>query len=623
MTVNQLTDPRRRMVRDQLTARGVSDPAVLAAMGRVPREAFVPPGLEEFAYEDSPLPIAEGQTISQPYIVALMAEALELSPTDRVLDVGTGSGYAAAVLSRLCGEVFSIERHPALAEAARAVFERLGYDIHVRVGDGTLGWPDEGPFDAILVAAAGPEVPPALLEQLAPGGRMVLPVGPIPREQALVRVLKRADGSVETERRWRRPSTTRYPTAAPGARPRVATLPDLIRAAAEPIPAIDGADLRPLIRRIGSARVVLMGESTHGTSEFYRMRAEITKALIQDHGVRIVAVEADWPDAAHLDAWVRGLPAPRADGHPPFTRFPTWMWMNLEVRDFLVWLKAFNAERRPDDRVAFRGLDLYSMYASIEAVLGYLDEVDPDSAAIARTRYGCLSPWEADAATYGRAVLSGRYRECEQEAVATLRDLLQRRLDYAARDGDRFLDAVQNARVVQNAERYYRIMYYGSRASWNLRDQHMFDTLVELLEHGGPDARAVVWEHNSHVGNAAATEMSARGEHNVGQLARERFAADAYLIGFGTHRGTVAAAHDWGDPVEIMDVVPSHERSYERLCHDAGTPAFLLHLRAPVESELRRRLMEERLERAIGVIYRPETEMVSHYFHAELPRQFD
>jgi protein-L-isoaspartate(D-aspartate) O-methyltransferase len=644
-----LGERRAGMVRDQLRARGVSDPAVLAAMALVPRERFVAPELHEWAYEDTPLPILEGQTISQPYIVAAMAEALELEPDDRVLDVGTGSGYAAAVLSRMAREVYTIERHAGLASSARSVFEDLGYDnIHVRVGDGTLGWADEAPFDAIMVAAGGPGIPRALLDQLAPGGRLVIPVGDTPRDQELVRVVKEGDelrqetlGRVrfvplvgdqgwdeehaETAperagRRWGRPARPSYPAER---RAPARTIPDLIRAAAEPFDEIDTADHGPLLARAGDARVVLLGEATHGTSEFYRMRAEITKALIERAGVRIVAVEADWPDAAHLDAWVRGLPAPDPGDHPPFGRFPTWMWMNREVRDFLGWLRDYNHARPREDRVSFHGLDLYSLFSSIHSVLRYLADVDPESAAVARIRYGCLTPWESDAATYGRAVLSGRYRECEQEAIATLQDMLARRLDYAARDGDRFLDAVQNARVVRNAERYYRVMYYGSRESWNLRDQHMFETLLALLEHRGPGSRAAVWEHNSHIGDASATEMGGRGEHNVGQLARARFGAAAYLVGFGTHAGTVAAAHDWDAEMEVMDVRPSHARSYERLCHDAGTPRFRLPLRAPADPGVRTNLMAERLERAIGVIYRPDTELMSHYFRAALPRQFD
>jgi protein-L-isoaspartate(D-aspartate) O-methyltransferase len=256
-------------------------------------------------------------------------------------------------------------------------------------------------------------------------------------------------------------------------------------------------------------------------------------------------------------------------------------------------------------------------------VLRYLQDIDPEAAQVARLRYGCLSPWERDPALYGRAALTRRFALCEGEVLTNLRELLERRMDYAAQDGERFLDAVQNARIVANAERYYRAMYYGSAESWNLRDRHMFETLQMVLGFRGPEAKAVVWEHNSHVGNAAATEMGARGELNVGQLAREHFGDDAYIVGFGTDHGTVAAATDWDGEMEIKRVRPAHPESYERLCHESGVPAFLLHLKSPRRDEVREELEVPRLERAIGVIYRPETELLSHYFQAVLPWQFD
>jgi protein-L-isoaspartate(D-aspartate) O-methyltransferase len=273
--------------------------------------------------------------------------------------------------------------------------------------------------------------------------------------------------------------------------------------------------------------------------------------------------------------------------------------------------------------VSFYGLDLYSLFASIQAVLQFLDRVDPQAARVARQRYACLTPWESDPGAYGRAALSGRYRVCEREAVSMLRDLMARRLDYAQRDGDSAFDAVQNARLVADAERYYRAMYYGSNESWNLRDTHMFETLEALLDFHGPGSRAVLWEHNSHLGDASATEMGLRGQLNVGQLCREKFGASAFLIGFGTDRGTVAAASDWDGPMQVMQVRPSHAESYERLCHDAELRAFFLHLRDPRRADLRYELERPRLERAIGVVYRPETEIQSHYFHAVLPKQFD
>jgi len=297
------------------------------------------------------------------------------------------------------------------------------------------------------------------------------------------------------------------------------------------------------------------------------------------------------------------------------------MWRNHEVLQFVEWLREWNAGGR--GRAGFYGLDLYSMYRSIRLVLDYLDRVDPRAARIARERYGCLTPWEGDPATYGRAAVSRRYRVCEKEAVAMLRDMLARELEYAAHEGEHFLDAVGNARVVANAERYYRAMYYGGEESWNLRDQHMFETLKAVLRYHGPQAKAVVWEHNSHLGDAAATEMGVRGQLNVGHLCRQAFGDGAYLIGFGTDHGTVAAAHDWDGPMAVMNVRPAHPQSYERLCHDSGVPAFFLHLRAPVREAIREELEPPRLERAIGVVYRPETELASHYFHAVLPRQFD
>ena len=622
-----LSAARGQMVAHQIVERGVRSPAVARAMREVPREAFMREELREFAYSDSPLPIGEGQTISQPYIVAYMTEALELEGGERVLEVGTGSGYAAAVLSRIAGEVYTIERHASLAEEARAALARLGYDnVHVIVGDGTKGWPQAAPYDAIVVAAGGPQVPRALREQLAIGGRLVIPVGEA-RDQRLVRVRRTGEEEYEEEellavrfvpligeQGWQDEKPRKRVARAP------ARLPELIAQAAEPFASIADVRLEALLRRIGDARVVLLGEATHGTSEFYRMRARITQELIERKGFTMVAVEADWPDAARIDHYARHRETPPAEWKA-FTRFPEWMWRNTDVQAFVDWLHRYNMNRPYDDRVAFHGLDLYSLNTSIQAVLGYLDDVDPDAARVARERYGCLTPWEADPATYGRMALSGRYRECETDVSAMLTDLLRKRLQYSERDGEAFLDAAQNARIVRAAEQYYRIMYYGSAESWNLRDRHMYDTLEALLHAGGSRAKAVVWEHNSHIGDARYTEMSARGELNIGQLVREAYGEDCYLIGFGTDSGTVAAADNWDGPLRVKEVRPSHAESYERQCHESGIGSFLLALRP--ERELRRRLIEPRLERAIGVIYRPQTELASHYFQAVLARQFD
>jgi erythromycin esterase-like protein len=369
--------------------------------------------------------------------------------------------------------------------------------------------------------------------------------------------------------------------------------------------------------------VVRLGEASHGTSEFYRARDAITRRLIETHGFEIVAVEADWPDAATVDRDVRQLP-PREDAEPPFQRFPTWMWRNAEVDVFLGWLRAHNATQPLERRAAFHGLDLYSLGRSMRAVIDYLDEIDPDAARVARERYGCMTPWAHDPAGYGRMALSSGYADCERAVVAMLRELMARQVEYSARDGVDFLDASQNARLVRNAEQYYRAMYYGAAESWNLRDRHMFETLEQLLDARGAGSKAVVWAHNSHIGDARHTEMGqVRDELNLGQLCRERFGAAAALIGFGTHSGTVAAADNWDEPMQVMAVNPSLAGSYELLAHQAGGERFLLDLREGQHDAVRTQLEEARLERFIGVIYRPHTERWSHYAEATLPRQFD
>ncbi len=396
----------------------------------------------------------------------------------------------------------------------------------------------------------------------------------------------------------------------------------LMREAAEPLPDPDDDAFGPMFDRFADARVVLLGEATHGTSEFYRARAAITRRLIAHHGFSIVAVEADWPDAARVDGYVR-LRAAEPNEEEAFARFPQWMWRNREIADLIHWMRAHNEAQPVDRRAEFRGLDVYSLSSSIQAVLGYLDRVDPQAARDARGRYGCLSPWQAEPARYGRAVFTGRKTPCDQALLDQLRDMLDSRMEYMDGDPEAFFDAEQNARIVHAAEHYYRIMYEGSTESWNVRDRHMFDTLQRLLRHRGEGAKAVVWAHNSHIGNASATAMGWQGEFNIGELCRTAYGNDAVLIGFGTDRGTVAAASDWDEPMEIKTVRPVLAESHERVFRDAGVPRSLTDWRRADRASLRAALAHPRLERAIGVIYRPETERYSHYFEAVLADQFD
>ena len=405
-------------------------------------------------------------------------------------------------------------------------------------------------------------------------------------------------------------------------RPAKDGLPARIRDAIEPLPDIDDPAFAEAFDRYADCRVVLLGEASHGTSEFYRARAAITRRLVERHGFRVVAAEADWPDAAVIDRHVRHR-EPNPDAEPPFTRFPTWMWRNAEVASLFRWMRTWNAERPMAERAGFYGLDLYSLNASIRAVIDYLDEVDPETAAVARERYACLTPWAKDPAHYGLAALTYGHAKCEDAVLAMLREMMEKRIEFAGRDGADWLEAEQNARLVANAENYYRAMYQGAAESWNVRDAHMAETLIQVMKAHGETSRAVVWAHNSHIGDARHTDMGReRGELNLGQLCREEFGRDAALIGFGTHTGTVAAASDWDAPMRIMQVRPSMDGSVERQFHDAGEPRGVLHLR-DADPDLRTDLLGDRLERFIGVIYRPDTERWSHYSEVSLPRQFD
>jgi erythromycin esterase-like protein len=411
----------------------------------------------------------------------------------------------------------------------------------------------------------------------------------------------------------------------------IAQLTDTIRQSAYPLLGRQ-RDYDALLNLIDDARFVLIGEATHGTHEFYEQRAEITKRLIQEKGFTTVAIEADWPDAYRVHRFTQGMstdPSPEEALRGGFQRFPTWMWRNLDVLKFVGWLHDYNnSQPIRAKKVGFYGLDLYSMYASITEVMSYLERIDPEAAERARSRYACFEHFGTDAQHYGYVTGFGLSQSCEDDTVNQLLELQRRKQEYALRDGfvaeDEFFYAEQNARLVKNAEEYYRSMFRGREWSWNLRDRHMAETLDQLVGHysrQGQQLKVVVWEHNSHLGDARATDMGSAGEWNVGQLVRQRYGRKAVLIGFTTYTGTVTAATNWDEPAQLMIVQPALPGSYEALFHDTGIPRFMLNLRQ--DNLAVQGLQEHRLERAIGVIYHPKTERLSHYFYACLPQQFD
>ena len=401
----------------------------------------------------------------------------------------------------------------------------------------------------------------------------------------------------------------------------------VVRDAAHPINS--AADCDGIVDLAGDAQFVLIGEASHGTHEFYDIRAALTRRLIEEKGFRVVALEADWPDMLRVHRYVCGVgedtSADAALGG--FTRFPQWMWRNAVMLEFVEWVREWNSRLATErSQVGMFGMDLYSLHASIDAVLGYLAKTDPDAAARARRRYACFEHFGEDPQLYGYAAATGVAETCEQAVIEQLIEL-RRKYDETEphtgeRDAEELFYAEQNARLVRNAERYYRSMFRGRASSWNLRDSHMAETLNALVTRlDGGRSKVVVWAHNSHLGDARATEMAERGEHNVGQLVRERVGADAFLIGFSTYTGTVTAARDWGEDGEQRRVRPGLPGSYEELFHKAELPQFWLNLRE--QNRATELLAKSRLQRAIGVIYAPATERWSHYFHARLPEQFD
>lgn len=627
MTKEDVNVRREAMINQLLRENSIRSTAVLDAMKRVPREAFLPEELREFAYNNTPLPIAAGQTISQPTIVAMMTEALELKGGEKVLDVGTGSGYAAAVLACIAEKVYSIERIDKLATQAKKVLQLEGFmNVELRVGDGSLGWPEAALFDGIVVAAGAPAVPEALKQQLAIGGRLVLPVGAEQSVQQLLRITRLSADKYKTENLGDVRFVPLIGEAGFNPDSEISDeqrLIERIAQVAEPFDLVDDLPLEALLERVADSKVLLLGEASHGSSEFYRARHRITRALIEEQGFNFVALEGDWPDVASMNRYLQSTEDCLAKWINS-ARFPTWMWRNEDVLAFMEWLREYNKDRDPETKVAFYGLDMYSLFDSIAAVLSYLDDIDPEAAKVAREQYAALEAFKPDPFNYSEYATDTDFVSSETAVAKVLQNLQALQHTYIEQAGrERFLDALQNARLVVSAEAYYRLMHQDTHNLWNLRDTHMFETLEALLAHHGEGSRGVVWAHNSHIGDARATESLQSGELNLGQLCRERWGDAAYLIGFGTNQGTVAAASRWGEPMEKKTLRPVLTESYEWLFHKTGLPGFLLPFSHAGDLEVRRGLLESRLHRAIGVVYLPETERSSHYFEVALSYQFD
>lgn len=605
----------------QLKHKGIKNALLIKAFEGLPKALFTSKELHPFSYQESETDYQFETIEPRVIVIAKMLEQLKIKEDEKILVIDVDSVYVLAALSKIYKEVFMIDANETYATWASQVLKNIGVEnVSVKTDREPLGWKENAPFDTILIASEFEEVPDSLKEQLKIDGKLLVPIGP-DWSHSVFEIIERVTLNEYRIEKLR----DNFFIPNPKILPEIGTtefpekeIVQEIKAKAIAFKSIKNFPMDDLLDRIGDARVVLMGEASHGTSEFYLARQEITKALIEKKGFNFVCAEADWGDAQQINNYVRNKHDKR--DWVPFVRFPQWMWRNKEVLEFVEWLKKYNESHR--NSKGFYGLDLYGLENSINLVIDYLEKVDTRLANLAKARYGCIEPYMSDPAVYGKMVLSKQMISCEKDILKMLIDLLKNKnkLD----NSPEYYYAYQNANVVVDAERYYKAMYYGSAESWNLRDFHMFHTLKSLLTYFKPNAKAIVWAHNSHIGNALATEMYSRGEINIGHLCKEHFGEQSYHIGFGTHTGTVAAANNWGGEMEFIPVNKSLPDSYENLCAQTEIPSFTLPLRANHSGEkLRELLGTPKLERAIGVIYRPKTERMSHYFRAVLPSQFD
>jgi len=621
---------RNRMVHEGLVRRGISDRRVLDAMATVPRERFLPAESAVSAYEDRPLPIGSGQTISQPYVVALALEAAAVQPTDRALEVGTGSGYAAAVLDELAAEVWTVERHGDLVvDASESLRATLHGGVHVRWGDGALGWPEAAPFDVVVVSAAGERIPAPLLDQLADGGRLVMPVGPADGHQELVVVRRDGDrldreelGPVQfvpllPERATRPVRAHRHPTGGTAAADPDLSPAERLARACEPFSSITGADLSGLLQRVSGARVVLLGASTLGTSEFVQVGARITRALVDQLGCRTVVLDADWQDVAALDAWCAGID-PRPDEPPPCAAFPSWRWRNQEFGALLAWLRRRATADDGSDPVRLVGLDIDAGDCVRAEVLDALDRSDPAAADALRRRYAADIPW-ADGLV-GPPALSGRAAAAVDRVVAQAVEAARERLEHPFGPGE-FLDPTALDDLVRSTPQSVVATVSGGPNWWSERERRAARFLRSIVDRAeGP---VVVWSHATRVGDAAATNLDLGGGSSLGQACRSAFGDDAYLIGMGSGTGSVAAATSWGGHTEVLPLEPARAGSLEELLDASHLPAFLLDLRATRQHRVGAELGGRRPQRVVGPVVGPALTDRPAVLRGVLPQQFD
>ena len=380
-------------------------------------------------------------------------------------------------------------------------------------------------------------------------------------------------------------------------------------------------DLDPLLDMIGDSRYVLIGEASHGTSDYYLWRARLSQRLIQEKGFSFIAVEGDWPDCYRVNRYVKHYDNAGTSAYDvlqAFHRWPTWMWANWEVAAFTEWLRQHNQNRPPEERVGFYGLDVYSLWESLGEVVEYLQKFDPEAVETAKRAFDCFEPYGEDVQRYAWATAMIP-TNCETEVIETLMELRRRTPTYPS-DHEASFDAEQNALVMVNGEQYYRTMVLSDNSSWNVRDHHMAETLERLMAHHGDNAKAIVWEHNTHIGDARATDMASAGMVNVGQLVRERQQAEGVvLVGFGSHHGSVVASDSWGAPMERMPVPPARLDSWEGMLHSASAVDRILLLRDDPADEYR----ELRGHRAIGVVYHPDRERYGNYVPTILAQRYD